>query len=1084
MTSVNSPTSLKYTQVDGDGSTIFGTGGRMKAAVKEAALQTFDVLRRGITNRGRHPHERGGAETERLIDVEDDGSPQLASKKFVRRWRKDLGHWCHVEAILESVKYNCPMRIMYAFEHGIRSILERPDLTLLDIEDCLLTALFLELLGCKVDFAYIHAIKLSAHPSATLLQKKIGYLLCSMCMDQDDEKTILLVNNIHKDLQATDSVTISTALRAAAKCVPPQHYDMLLPFIWKHADNTTDIYIRKLALVTLHSFLLKQCGFHKTPEVDASCRLAVEPPSAVPCSDTVFSARNKNELLISLLKASSRGSHLSTMELCKTIIIHTTTGKETAPMKGGVPLDVTFGVLEHIFEFGKRNFFANGDAVTPHVKVCIMQVSWLRLLAAALSTSVNIPEFPQVMDEICEFHRTNIDIVPNATKYEMVRLAATEPYLSLFKGNKTPKISMYLSSLFAFADSLIYIDDSSSEDESSPSYTRRRKRKKEPTEMELNMAYISIRCISLLSNCDRDRGMSRHAPVLRGLVSTDPTVLLASVDVLCAAARATNVRAILRQLLNFIRKPPSRITNFATINNLRVALVSRANELSWRVAKTANPELHLKAASLLLTHCSSSMFGVESEEEAQGFAILDWLHEELSLQAGEPIFGHGDLELRVDLQNTATRAGSERNLFRRQVCKHMLNTLQVYTKNLHNGLSKFVYRNDPIFLPPTEPVLVRVASWVIGEFGPAFAPHDCQLNGLFLLLIENLHGSLSPAPGVIMAMSKIVFLYAQLRLTEQPIVVNGRSTSLSVDAIEDAEQILERKTRSRDTTVASTAGESLFLIRYAIDVLKNFKTKNAMLAPTNTEDASIFEELSLPFSTGIAQESDDSLSFLNGFVKSQTELLEQQGKVVKPYMKLCEREERIVSPDPDEDLELRNDAAYDNIRKLLGTDNENDPQIDLIAPTTGPWGKGGYGVNSTDDLTADELVLNSPISQSTPTSFPKKKIRPRRKKANAWFREAVELATTKSGRRPKIAKTVQGRDGLTSGGGQFRWGAPTGGIIPSVPQYQMIGDNDEIDPSSPIRSGFGMSFLFLCDCYSVSLGKGKKKKKKKKKQIL
>eukprot|EP01060_Flectonema_neradi_P020701 TRINITY_DN281_c5_g1_i1.p1 TRINITY_DN281_c5_g1~~TRINITY_DN281_c5_g1_i1.p1 ORF type:complete len:1097 (+),score=168.94 TRINITY_DN281_c5_g1_i1:45-3335(+) len=1062
MTSASSPTSPKYTQVGEDGTTIFGAGGKMKAVVKEAAFQTFDALRRGITNKGRSSYDWEGKETQKLVDGDEatDG-PQLATKKFIRRSRKDVGHWCHVEAMLESVKHNCPMRIMYAFEHGIRSILAKPDLTLLDIEDCLLTALFLELIGCKVDFAYIHAIKLSAHPAASPLQKKIGYLLCSMCMDQKDEKTILLVNNIHKDLMASDSATISTALRAAAKCVPPQHYDMLLPLIWKHADNTTDIYVRKLALVTLHSFLIKQCGFQRTPDVDASCRLQLVSTPAVPCSDTIFSAKNKNDLLVNLLKASGKGSHLVTMELCRTLIVHTTES-ETPDLSQSVPLDVSFEVLEHIFEFGKRNFFSNGEAASPHVKICMLQISWLRLLAVALAGAVQIPEFPQVMDEICEYHRTNMDSISNATKYEMVRLAASEPYISVFKGTKTPKISMFLSSLFAFADSLIYIDSSSSEDESSPS-SRRRKSKKDPTEMELNMTYISVRCISYLSNCDRDRGMSRHAPVLRGLVSSDPTVLLASIDVLCAAAREANVRAILKQLLNFIRKPPSRITNFATINNLRVALVGRANELSWRVAKVTNPELHLKATSLLLTHCSSSMFGVESEEELQGFAILDWLHEELSLKVGEPIFGHGDLELRLDLpQNTtAAREGAERNTFRRQVCKHMLTTLEVYTKNLHNGLSRFAYRNDPIFQPPTEPILVRVASWVIGEFGPAFAPSDCQLNELFILLIENLHGSLSPAPGVIMAMSKIIFLYAQLRLTEQPIVINGRDTSLSVDAVTEAEEILEKKMLSRDTTVASTAGETLFLIKYAINALKSFKKSNASLSPTNTEDIAIFEELSLPFSTAIAQESDSTLSFLDGFVKSQTTLLENNGKVVKPYIKLSEREERIVTPDIDDGLELRNDTNCNDIRKLLGTSTD-DPVLDLIAPASGPWGKGGYGVNATPERQAEELVLNSPNSQQAP-SFPKKKPRTRRKKTNAWFREAVELATAKSGRRPKIAKAVHEERGLTGSGTQFRWGAPTGGMIPSVPQYQMIGENDEIDPCSPIRSVFGDSMSDVTD---------------------
>lgn len=64
------------------------------------------------------------------------------------------------------------------------------------MREYLIRALYIEMLGHDSSFAYIHAVKMTQDKN--LLCKRIGYLACSLCLDNEHELLLLLINTIQK----------------------------------------------------------------------------------------------------------------------------------------------------------------------------------------------------------------------------------------------------------------------------------------------------------------------------------------------------------------------------------------------------------------------------------------------------------------------------------------------------------------------------------------------------------------------------------------------------------------------------------------------------------------------------------------------------------------------------------------------------------------------------------------------------------------------------------------------------------------------------------------------------------------------
>jgi len=62
------------------------------------------------------------------------------------------------------------------------------------MRELLIRAIYVEMLGHDASFSYIHAVNLTQ--SKNLLVKKIGYLACSLFIDENSEMLILMIATV------------------------------------------------------------------------------------------------------------------------------------------------------------------------------------------------------------------------------------------------------------------------------------------------------------------------------------------------------------------------------------------------------------------------------------------------------------------------------------------------------------------------------------------------------------------------------------------------------------------------------------------------------------------------------------------------------------------------------------------------------------------------------------------------------------------------------------------------------------------------------------------------------------------------
>lgn len=83
------------------------------------------------------------------------------------------------------------------------------------LRELLIRAIYVEMLGHDASFAHIHAVNLTQ--SKNLLVKKIGYLACSLFIDENSELLILMICTIQRDLQSKNHLEVLSALTVIGK---------------------------------------------------------------------------------------------------------------------------------------------------------------------------------------------------------------------------------------------------------------------------------------------------------------------------------------------------------------------------------------------------------------------------------------------------------------------------------------------------------------------------------------------------------------------------------------------------------------------------------------------------------------------------------------------------------------------------------------------------------------------------------------------------------------------------------------------------------------------------------------------------
>ena len=142
-------------------------------------------------------------------------------------------------------------KIMSAESEILKSEISKTSSTPSQKKEFLIRSIYLEMLGHDASFAHLHAVNLTQDKN--ILNKRVGYLACSLLLNDSSEFLILLVSSIQKDLQSQNWVEVSMALSTIAKFANALIIQAVSEPVLKLLD-AKDSKIRKKAVICLHKF--------------------------------------------------------------------------------------------------------------------------------------------------------------------------------------------------------------------------------------------------------------------------------------------------------------------------------------------------------------------------------------------------------------------------------------------------------------------------------------------------------------------------------------------------------------------------------------------------------------------------------------------------------------------------------------------------------------------------------------------------------------------------------------------------------------------------------------------------------------
>ena len=119
------------------------------------------------------------------------------------------------------------------------------------MKEYLIRAIYIEMLGHDASFSHLYAVNLTQDKN--ILNKRVGYLACSLLLNETSEFLILLVASLQKDLQSPNWVEVCMALTTVARFADQTIMQAVTEPIMKLLDNKNE-QIRKKAAMCLFKF--------------------------------------------------------------------------------------------------------------------------------------------------------------------------------------------------------------------------------------------------------------------------------------------------------------------------------------------------------------------------------------------------------------------------------------------------------------------------------------------------------------------------------------------------------------------------------------------------------------------------------------------------------------------------------------------------------------------------------------------------------------------------------------------------------------------------------------------------------------
>ena len=154
-------------------------------------------------------------------------------------------------------------KIMKEEQILLKQLISKPNSNMKQRREYLIRAIYLEMLGHDASFAYLSAVNLTQDKN--IMNKRIGYLACSLLLDSDSEFYILLVASLQKDLQSDNWLEVDMALGAIAHYSNSLIIQAVSEPVMKLMEHRV-VQIRKKVVMVLYKFY--QIDKNSVPDID------------------------------------------------------------------------------------------------------------------------------------------------------------------------------------------------------------------------------------------------------------------------------------------------------------------------------------------------------------------------------------------------------------------------------------------------------------------------------------------------------------------------------------------------------------------------------------------------------------------------------------------------------------------------------------------------------------------------------------------------------------------------------------------------------------------------------------------------